>query len=90
MMLEVRDQLNYDRGVLVGRREGLAEGLEQGKAEGLAAGREQGKVEGLAQGESRFALLLEALLADGRDDDVERIATDSALRSELYRSYGIA
>ena len=43
MMLEVRDQLNYDRGVLVGRREGLAEGLEQGKAEGLT------------QGESRFA-----------------------------------
>ncbi len=78
MMLEVRDQLNYDRGVLVGRREGLAEGLEQGKAEGLT------------QGESRFALLLKALLADGRGDDVERIATDPALRSELYRSYGIA
>ncbi len=90
MMLEVRDQLNYDRGVLVGRREGLARGLEQGKAEGLAEGREQGKAEGLTQGESRLALLLKALLADGRDDEVARIATDPDLRSELYRSYGIA
>ena len=40
--------------------------------------------------ESRLALQLKALHADGRDDEVARIATDPDLRSELYRSYGIA
>ena len=54
MMLAVRDQLNIDKGVEMGRKIGLELGLEQGKAEGLAAGRaegiEQGKAEGLAAG----------------------------------------
>ena len=102
VMLEVRDQLNFDRGVLVGRREGLeqgkaeglAEGLEQGRAKGLAEGLEQGKAEGLAegsaQGESRFARLLAILLSDGKHEEIARIATDSKLRNELYRRHGIA
>lgn len=78
MMLQVRDQLNFDRGVLQGREEGL----EQGRAEGLAEGREQG--------EERLSRLIAALAADGRTDDVARAATDRQLREELYRNYGIA
>lgn len=90
MMLQVRDQLNFDRGVLQGREEGL----EQGRAEGLAEGREQGKAEGLSvgreQGEERLSRLIAALAADGRTDDVARAATDRQLREELYRNYDIA
>ena len=82
MLLEVRDQLNYDRGLLAGREEGMEQGL--------VAGREEGKAQGIVQGELRFARLLKALLADGRDADIARVAADSDLRDELYRSYGIA
>lgn len=73
MMLEVRDQLNFDRGVLQGRAEGLAQGLAQGKeqglAEGIAQGKEQGLAEGLAQGK-------EAGLAEGLAQGKEQGLTE--------------
>ena len=54
MMLEVRDQLNFEKGVTEGRLQGeaigLRKGLEQGEAAGLRKGLEQGEAEGLRKG----------------------------------------
>lgn len=98
MMLAVRDQLNVDKGIAMGRKLGMELGLERGKEEGLAAGRaeglEQGKAEGLAagraEGEGRLSALIVRLMADGRSDDVAAAAVDEALRARLYEEYGIA
>lgn len=101
MLLEVRDQMNFDRGVLYGRAEGLAEGVaqgrEQGLAEGVAQGREQGLNEGiargreagLAQGEERFARLVATLIENKREHDIPQASRDDRYRGALYREYGI-
>ena len=90
MWLEVRDQLNFDRGEQIGLEKGMARGLAEGLEKGMAQGMAEGLEKGLAEGESKFAGLISALVADNRLDDVQRVATDLELRQELYRHYGLA
>lgn len=73
MLLEVRDQLNYDKGLDYGRQLGI----------------EQGKQLGIEQGETRFARLAVALMAAGRSSDVAAASTDAELRRRLYEELGI-
>ena len=101
MMLEVRDQLNFDRGEKLGRELGLAqghalglaEGLEQGREAGLAEGLERGREAGLSEGqrcgEERLARLLSALMNDGRRDEIATVLCDAPVRESLYSRYGI-
>jgi predicted transposase/invertase (TIGR01784 family) len=73
MHLEVRDQLN----------------IERGREEGRAQGREEGRAEGREEGEARLSALIDSLLAQGRTDDVRRVVGDPAFREELYRSFDL-
>ena len=72
MILEVRDQLNFDRGkdegLVKGREIGFAEGHEAGLAEGRETGLAEGREAGLAEGrEAGLAEGREAGLAEGRE-----------------------
>ena len=75
MLLEWRDQDNVEKG----RREGIAIGLEQGRAEGLA----EGRAKGAAEGAESLGRLINALLAQGRTDDIAKAASDPAERERL-------
>ncbi len=85
MILEVRDQLNVDRGLTKGRELGLQEGLEQGRQEGLVEGRSQG----IAQSQARMAKLLNALHAAGQDDRVAEIAASPENLEQLFEEFAI-
>ncbi len=77
MILEVRDQLNFDRGVIKGRELGLQEGLEQGRSQGIA------------QSQARMATLLNALHAAGQDDRVAEIAASPESLERLFEEFSI-
>lgn len=81
-------------GIAEGRAEGLAEGraegIAEGRAEGHAEGRAEGIVEGRAEGEAVFARLVEALVSEGRMEEVARAASDADARNALFEEFGIA
>ena len=64
-----------------GREEGLEEGLEKGREEGLEKGREEAN--------AKFSLLLQKLIAQGKNDDIQRISVDKEYREQLYEEYGL-
>lgn len=74
MMLEARDQLNFEKGVTEGRLQGEAVGLRKG----------------LEEGENRFARLASKLLSLGRADELAAAAADPALKERLYSEHGIS
>ena len=86
MMLEVRDQLNFEKGVTEGRLQGEAVGLRKGIEQGTA----EGMRKGLEEGENRFARLTSKLLSLGRADELAEAAADPALKERLYSELGIA
>ncbi|MDD6572289.1 MAG: hypothetical protein PUF12_07915 [Thermoflexaceae bacterium] len=49
-----------------------------------------GERRGMEQGETQLGLLISRLFADGRTNDVQKVATDERIRKEFYREYGIA
>ena len=53
------------------------------------AGRAEGKAEGKSEGEQKLASLVNALIADGKTDEVARAASDKDYRDSLYRKYAI-
>jgi len=105
MLLEVRDQLNFDRGEKLGREIGFAAGIEQGREEGFAEGAEHGRregfaegaehgrreglAEGAAQGEDKLSRLIALLLANNKHEDIELAVSNADQREGLYRAYGI-
>lgn len=56
-----------------------------GKAEGKAEGRAEGK----AEGEQKLANLVSVLLANGKADEIARVASDQEYRALLYKKYAI-
>ena len=60
---------------------GVSQGISQGRMEGISQGR--------SQGEAMLSRLIMQLLADGRNADVGRAASDEGVRRELYQQYGI-
>ena len=50
---------------------------------------EIGREKGRAEGEDLSFTLLQKLLAAGRSDDVQRVASDKAYREELYKEFGL-
>ena len=89
-MKQIRDRHARDDYV---RKEGRAEGLEEGRAEGLKAGHEEGLKEGhttgLAMGEDKMNRLVLSLIQAGRQEDIEKAASDKKYRDHLYKEYGI-
>lgn len=76
----------------------LADFLSKNRAEAIAVSifeyddekhlknvREEGKKEG----EKHFSRLIQALLDDGRNDDIKRVLSDPEYREQLYREYGL-
>ena len=69
------------------RQEGIEEGRAEGRVEGRAEGRVEGRVEGQAKGMDLFGRLLNKLLSLGRNEDVERVASDAAYREQLFKEF---
>lgn len=65
--------------------DGRAEGLEAGRREGI----EEGMKEGIKEGQNRAFALFHALLRDNRQDLINKMSSDLALREQLYREYGM-
>ena len=93
VILQMRDQLNYERGHDEGHELGVLEGREQGLAEGrelgLAEGREAGLAEGRRDALAKLDELLKRLAADGSSVTVQQLLADEALMDELCERYGI-
>ncbi|MDD6572287.1 MAG: hypothetical protein PUF12_07905 [Thermoflexaceae bacterium] len=70
-----------DEMVKAGEKRGMEQGIEQG--------RQQGIEQGIQQGETQLGLLISLLFADGRTNDVRKVATDERIRKEFYKEYGI-
>lgn len=49
----------------------------------------QGRAEGERKGENRFAKLVQMLMADGRMEDLKRVASDQGYRERLYMEAGL-
>lgn len=52
-------------------------------------GRAEGRVQGRAEGEDKMSMLINKLIAAGRNDDVAKAAADRAERNKLYAEFGI-
>ena len=59
------------------------------KEEYLNEGLEKGLEKGREEGEERFSLLLQKLLAQGKNEDVQRALVDKEYRKQLYEEYGL-
>lgn len=81
MILQMRDQLNYERGC----EEGHERGFQEGRAEGVREGREEGRRDTLA----RLAELSQRLRADGNPIELEQLLANEALMEDLYKRYGV-
>ncbi len=83
-----------NEGLIEGRAEGLiegrTEGLIEGRAEGLIEGRNEGRVEGRVEGSDCLADLIKLLIAENREDDVEKVLSDRDFRNKLLKKYFIA
>lgn len=51
--------------------------------------RNEGRAEGVACGEARLAASLQALMAQGRTDDVHDAINNAVRREELYRELNV-
>lgn len=51
--------------------------------------RMEGREEGRSEGEDRMNRLALSLIQAGRQEDIERAATDKKYRNQLYEEYGI-
>lgn len=58
---------------------------EEGRAEGLKSGR----AEGLKQGQERITYLYRKLLAENRQEDLERAVKDDEYRERMLKEYGL-
>ena len=73
------------RSEAIGVAKGEAIGVEKGEAIGVA----KGEAIGVAKGENKLGKLITELISLGRDQDVERVASDPAYREKLYGELSI-
>lgn len=50
---------------------------------------QRGVTTGRSEGESRFALLISAMVKDGDIENFEKVANDVAFREEMYKKYNL-
>ena len=56
----------------------------------VAEGMEKGRAEGMEKGANLLGALISKLIKLGRDQDIERVATDSEYRQQLYKEFQLA
>ena len=84
MLLEEFDVKKYERSLREeGREEGRKEGREEGREEGIEVGRKEGQEEESA----RYSKLICILLEQHREDDLRRVAEETAYRKQLYEEF---
>ena len=59
------------------------------RRDAIKEGREIGREIGRKVGEEKLALLLQKLLAQGKNEDIQRISVDKEYRKHLYEEYGL-
>lgn len=52
-------------------------------------GRAEGEEIGFRKGEEQLGILIEKLLQEGKVELVQKAVTDSKIRDELYKEYGL-
>ncbi len=62
---------------------------EYNEAETMKMFREEGRKVGKEEGEEKLGRLVSMLILKGRTGDVEKAATDKAVRANLYEEFGI-
>ncbi len=62
---------------------------EEGRKEGREEGRKEGRKEGREEGEDKLGRLVSLLILKGRNEDVQKAATDKAVRANLYKEFKI-
>ena len=62
---------------------------EEGREEGRKEGRREGRKEGREEGEDKLGRLVSLLILKGRNEDVQKAATDKAVRANLYKEFKI-
>ena len=60
-----------------------------GEARGRAIGEARGRAIGEAIGEERLSTLLNRLIMDGRSAEIQSVVTNTDIRKQLYKEYGI-
>ena len=65
------------------------EGRKEGREEGREEGRKEGRKEGQEEGEDKLGRLVSLLILKGRNEDVQKAATDKAVRANLYKEFKI-
>ena len=68
---------------------GEARGRAIGEARGRAIGEARGRAIGEAIGEERLSTLLNRLIMDGRSAEIQSVVTNTDIRKQLYKEYGI-
>ena len=62
---------------------------EYDEARTMALFKEEGREEGREEANAKFSLLLQKLIAQGKNDDIQRISVDKEYREQLYEEYGL-
>ena len=65
----------------------VCELFDQYVRQGRAEGEKKGIEKGIEKGESRLAKLVQALMEEGRDEDLRRALSDRSFRQQLYRAF---
>lgn len=71
------------------QKEAEAEAKAIGEARGRAIGEARGRAIGEAIGEERLSTLLNRLIMDGRSAEIQSVVTNTDIRKQLYKEYGI-
>jgi len=62
----------------------------RGRTEGISIGRNEGISIGRSEGTNEMCMLFQKLMADGRNDDMQRALSDPIVRERLIKEYAIA
>ena len=65
----------------------VCELFDQYVRQGRAEGEKKGIEKGIEKGESRLAKLVQALMEEGREEDLRRALSDRSFRQQLYRAF---
>ena len=61
----------------------------EGYNNGFAEGETKGRTEGRTEGENKLGTLISFLINSGRNDEIEKAASDVEYRQKLYAEFGI-
>ena len=69
--------------------EGYNNGFAEGEVKGRVEGRAEGEAKGRTEGENKLGALINSLINAGRNDEIQKVASDEKYRQEMYEEFGI-